>query len=67
MAWHPLTPSWVPLLAVLFGVYVLLETYSFDSSGPDMLRYCALARLDSGYSSCGSLRWLLVAISHISV
>ena len=28
-AWHPLTPSGVPLLAVLFGVHVLPETYSF--------------------------------------
>ena len=27
-AWHPLTPSWVPLLAGLFGVFVLPETYS---------------------------------------
>ena len=28
-AWHPLTPSWAPLLAVLFGVCVLPETHSF--------------------------------------
>ena len=48
-AWHPLTPSCVPLLAVLFTVYVLPETYSFASVLCDFL-------FDSGYSSCVSLR-----------
>ena len=43
-----LTPSWVPVLAVL------------DSSGLDKLPFCVLAGLDSGYSLCVSLRWLLV-------
>ena len=26
-AWHPLTPSWMPLLAVWFGVVLLPEEY----------------------------------------
>ena len=41
-AWHPLTPSRVPLLAGLFGVFVLPETYSLDSSGSVL---CALLGL----------------------
>ena len=59
-AGHPLTPSLVPLLAVLFGVCVSPETYSFGFFWV-MLPYCALAWFDTGYSSCVSLRWLLVA------
>ena len=37
-----------------------------DSSGL-CFRIVRFAFFDSGYSSCVSLRWLLVAMSHISV
>ena len=60
-SWHPLTPSWVPLLAVLFGVYVSPETYSFGFFWVWICcRIVRLSCLDSGYSSCVSLRCFLV-------
>ena len=70
-AWHPLTPSWVPLLA---SVRCRVAAWEFFGSGlfwevPSslMFPYSAPPWFYSGYITCVSRQWLLVAISHISV
>ena len=66
-AWHPLTSSWVPLLAVVFGVVLLPEEYLGSGSFWEVpsleFQYFAIPWFYSGYSTSVS-RWCFWLLLH---